>query len=85
MERLLEGSSGGDSSGGTGEDGEAAIAFTAWSHHLAMMLRNNLLGEGIVPHERLAHGVAVLLPESGAAFNIGEEEGDGAGREFRHG
>src|SRR5262249_43609060 len=40
--------------------------------------------EGIVAGESRAHGPGVLLPETGAALDIGEEEGDGAGRQVTH-
>ncbi len=34
--------------------------------------------------DRRAHGIGMLLPEARAPLDVGEEEGDGAGREVRH-
>ena len=84
MQRLLEGGSGGDGIGGARKDGEAAVALAAWPHDMPIVLGDDLLDQRIMPHERLAHRIAVLLPERGAALDVGEEEGDGAGRQLRH-
>src|SRR5205823_2848516 len=43
-----------------------------------------LAEEGVVASEGLAHRLWVLLPEAGAALNVGEKEGDRARRQFCH-
>src|SRR4051794_25733219 len=79
VQRLLEGGSGGDGIAGTSEDGEATVAFAAWPYDMAIMLSHDLLDQDIMSHQCMAHGIAVLLPERGAALDIGEQEGDRAG------
>jgi len=37
-------------------------------------------GQGIVAGQRRPHRLGVLLPEAGAALDVGEEKGDRAGR-----
>ena len=41
--------------------------------------------DGQLPIDRGTHGGPVPLPERGAALDVGEEEGDGAGGEIGHG
>ena len=43
------------------------------------------LEDGQVPIDGLPHGGPVPLPQRGAALDVGEEEGDGAGWQPDHG
>ncbi len=52
----------------------------AWSHDMTMLLDDDLLAQFVMPDERLTHLVTMLLPDQGAALDVSEEKGDGAGR-----
>jgi len=84
-ERLLEACSGGNGISGSAEDGEAAVSLAARADNVTSMLCHDLLYQGVMPHEGLSHGIAMLLPEGGAGVNVGEEKGDRAGWELSHG
>jgi hypothetical protein len=70
LERPLRHERGSESIGRTREDGVGAIASGLDDHPT---VGGDHLGEnGIVASERCPHGLAVLLPEPRAAFDIGE-------------
>jgi hypothetical protein len=84
LERPLERGGGSDGVGCAGEDGEEAVAFAPAFDDPAVGLSDGGCHEGVVAGQRRAHRRGVLLPEAGAAFDVGEEEGDGPRREIEH-
>jgi hypothetical protein len=50
----------------------------------ASMILDCSTEEGKMPLDRCRHCCAVPLPERGAPLNVGEEKGDGTGREIGH-
>ena len=59
-------------------------AITGHLNDVARMLLNDLTQDGFLAAKGVLHQIVLLLPERGAAFNIGEQEGDGAGRQVGH-
>ena len=47
----------------------------------AVMPFNGLIQDGVVTRKQPWHLFGILLREPGAAFDVGKEEGDSAGRE----
>ena len=45
---------------------------------------DRLAEEGVVASQGSLHRLGVLLPEAGAAFDVGEEKSDRAGGKCRH-
>jgi hypothetical protein len=44
---------------------------------------DGLMQDGVVARKQFWHLIGILLREPGATFDIGEEKGDGAGRDGR--
>lgn len=83
-EGRLEGRSCSDGVRGTSEDGEAAVPLAAWADDMAAVGGDGRLNEGVMPGQGGRHGGGMALPEGGAALDIGEQKGEGAGRQVRH-
>jgi hypothetical protein len=77
MECLLGAKDGAESIPRCGEDGKYAVA--EGFDEAAVVVLDGLLENGVVASEGSAHGVRVFIPEFSAAFDVGEEEGDGSG------
>jgi hypothetical protein len=75
-QRPLEGTGGDQGVDSASEDGEEAIAFAPAFDHDAPVLLDRLGEQRIMAGERLAHGLRVLLPQAGAALDVGEQKGD---------
>ncbi len=71
----------GDAVRGLGEDGKEPVAGVL--HHPAAVILHCPAYDGLVPTQSGGHRVGILLPCSGAALNVGEQERDVAGRK-RH-
>ena len=52
-------------------------------HQHAAVRRDGLAAEPVVPRQRLGHQRRLGLPQPGAAFNVGEEDRDNAGKPRR--
>src|SRR5262249_10337371 len=84
---LLESHSSGDSVGGAGEDGEAAISLTSLFQDGAAVVFDAGGEEGIMASEGEAPGVRVVGPQLGAALDGRGEESDcsrGGGGAWEH-
>jgi hypothetical protein len=68
--------------GSGGERGLDGVTNDFVEH--AVMRLDCLPEQGNMSSDGDGHGGAITLPESGAAFDIGEEEGDGAARQLGH-
>jgi hypothetical protein len=77
LELTLEGEGGGYGVGGAGEDGEEAVALPALLDERAGVVGDEGGSERIVAGESRLHRPRVLLPELGAALDVGEQERDG--------
>jgi hypothetical protein len=75
MQRLLDGRRG---IARPGEHGKPAIPFPSWAHDDTLVLRDQRLDEGVMPGQRRAHLVGVVLPQAAGALHIREQEGDRA-------
>jgi hypothetical protein len=84
IDGLLYVRSGGDSIGSEGEDSEAAVPLPTRFHYVTVVPADNLLNEVIMTNEGRTHLLRELFPQLGAAFNIGEQEGDSAGGQIGH-
>jgi hypothetical protein len=79
-ERLLDGDGRRDGVRGCREDGEPTVALTTRTDMDAPVLLDGLLEQGVVAGGGAAHRLVGLLPERGAALDVGEEEGHRASR-----
>ena len=75
---LLGAEAGADTVDGRVEDGHEAVADRL--HDLAARALDGAAQDGVVALERLLHGLLVLLPQAGAALDVGKEEGERARR-----
>jgi hypothetical protein len=66
------------------KDREAAVTLAAWPHDHAAMLGHDDLDEHVMARQGGPHCLGMLLPEGGATFDVGEEEGNGAGWQAGH-
>jgi hypothetical protein len=77
---LLERALGGDGclhrTKGVGKSRAERIAHRL--EDVAVVGSDRLVEEGVVTGERFPHRLGLLLPEAGAAFDVGEEKRDGA-------
>jgi hypothetical protein len=83
QESSLSAKGGGHRVGSGGESGLDRITDHFVEH--AVMRLDCLPEHGHMPVDGGSHGVAITLPERGAAFDIGEEEDDGTGGQLAHG
>jgi hypothetical protein len=72
----------GDGAGSGGESRLDRITHRLEQH--AAMSRDGSTKKGEVALDSSRHRRPILLPERGAACDVGEEEGDGAARQLRH-
>src|SRR4051794_35074530 len=66
------------------EDGEPTIAFAPWADVNPIVLSDGLVEQHVVASESDTHCLIGLLPQCGAAFHVGEEEGHGPARQVGH-
>jgi hypothetical protein len=74
---------GGQGAGGAGKDHEEAVALGV--DFAPAVVRPRLAQEALVVGEHLGVAVAETLRQSGGAFDVGEQKGDGPRWQVRHG
>jgi len=80
----LERGSSGKGVSGAGEDRKQAVSRAPALQKGAAVGIDGGLSECIMPGERLAHRLGVLLPQAGAALDVGEDKGNRSRREIAH-